>query len=71
MNVAHADRLVGIFTATDALLALAALVEDDRVPGEEDVVVEPRPRPKGSAQGPAKKPARKRPGAPKRAKSGR
>lgn len=28
--VAHAGRLVGIFTATDALLALAALLENER-----------------------------------------
>jgi len=35
--VTHGPRLMGIFTATDALLALAALVEDDRVPGEEAV----------------------------------
>jgi acetoin utilization protein AcuB len=33
--VSHGPRLMGLFTATDALLALAALVEDDRVPGEE------------------------------------
>src|SRR5689334_7282675 len=35
--VTHGPRLMGLFTATDALLALAALVEDDRVPGEEAV----------------------------------
>lgn len=35
--VTHNGRLMGIFTASDALLALAALVEDDRVPGEDDV----------------------------------
>src|SRR5689334_9135371 len=35
--VTHGPRLMGLFTATDALLALAALVEDDRVPGEETV----------------------------------
>ncbi|MFN0006972.1 MAG: CBS domain-containing protein [Planctomycetota bacterium] len=33
--VAHGGRLRGLFTTTDALLALAALVEDERVPGEE------------------------------------
>ncbi len=32
--VAHDGRLLGLFTSTDALLALAALVADDRVPGE-------------------------------------
>jgi acetoin utilization protein AcuB len=32
--VAHGGKLFGLFTTTDALLALAALVEDDRVPGE-------------------------------------
>lgn len=32
--VAHDLRLVGIFTSTDALLALAALLEDELVPGE-------------------------------------
>ena len=35
--VTHGTRLLGLFTTTDALLALAALVEDDRVPGEETV----------------------------------
>ena len=35
--VTHNDVLLGLFTKTDALLALAALVEDDRVPGEDDV----------------------------------
>ena len=32
--VTHNGRLLGLFTATDALLALAAFVEDDLVPGE-------------------------------------
>ena len=36
--VTHNDVLLGLFTTTDALLALAALVEDDRVPGEDDVL---------------------------------
>jgi acetoin utilization protein AcuB len=36
--VAHGSRLMGLFTATDALLALAALVEDDRMPDEEEVL---------------------------------
>lgn len=35
--VTHGDRLLGMFTGSDALLALAALVADDRVPGEADV----------------------------------
>jgi acetoin utilization protein AcuB len=30
--VSHGDRLMGLFSTTDALLALAALVEDDRIP---------------------------------------
>jgi len=42
--VSHGPRLMGLFTATDALLALAALVEDDRVPCEE-AITEPAPRP--------------------------
>jgi CBS domain-containing protein len=32
--VTYGDDLLGLFTGTDALLALAALVEDDEVPGE-------------------------------------
>ncbi|MFN0006300.1 MAG: CBS domain-containing protein [Planctomycetota bacterium] len=36
--VTHNEILLGLFTSTDALLALAALVEDDRVPGEDDVL---------------------------------
>ena len=36
--VTHNDVLLGLFTTTDALLALAAFVEDDRVPGEDDVL---------------------------------
>jgi acetoin utilization protein AcuB len=43
--ITHGDRLLGMFTTTDALLALAALVEDDRVPGEPDEL-RPSPRPK-------------------------
>jgi acetoin utilization protein AcuB len=34
--VSHGGRLMGLFSTTDALLALAALVEDDRAPGEEE-----------------------------------
>jgi len=43
--VSHGPQLMGLFTATDALLAIAALVEDDRVPGEEaeDEAAAPRP----------------------------
>lgn len=36
--VTHNDILLGLFTTTDALLALAAFVEDDRVPGEDDLL---------------------------------
>jgi hypothetical protein len=32
--ISHGERLMGLFSATDALLALAALVEDDRIPTE-------------------------------------
>lgn len=32
--VAHGDRLHGLFTTTDALLALAACLEDENVPGD-------------------------------------
>lgn len=39
--VTHNDLLLGLFTTTDALLALAALVEDDRVPGEDNVKPKP------------------------------
>jgi len=48
--VTHNQVLLGLFTTTDALLALAALVEDERVPGE-DVVAGPGPRkPRASAR---------------------
>jgi len=56
--VTHNDRLLGMFTATDALLALAALVEDDRVPGEDDVIVAAA-APVKARRKPATKPARK------------
>jgi len=39
--VTHGDRLLGLFTNSDALLALAALVEDDRIPGEPELLREP------------------------------
>ena len=32
--ITHGDRLLGLFTTSDALLALAALVENDRIPDE-------------------------------------
>ena len=38
--VTHNEILLGLFTTTDALLALAAFVEDDRVPSEDDVLAE-------------------------------
>jgi acetoin utilization protein AcuB len=49
--VSHGNRLMGLFSTTDALLALAALVEDDRIPNEEgpeigDVTVVPKARPR-------------------------
>jgi len=50
--VAHGGRLLGLFTATDALQALAALVEDERVPGEEIVV-------EAAAKPPARKKAKR------------
>ncbi len=49
--VAHNEKLVGLFTSTDALLAFAALLEDERVPGEE-VVQSARPAPKSKAPKP-------------------
>jgi len=49
--VTHNRRLLGIFTVTDALLALAALVEDDRVPGEDDVERALRAAPAAKAPG--------------------
>ena len=50
--VSHGPRLMGLFTATDALLALAALVEDDRVPGEE---ADPEPAPARPGLGTARR----------------
>ena len=42
--VAHDGKLVGVFTTTDALLALAALLEDERVPGHERIeAIDSRP----------------------------
>jgi acetoin utilization protein AcuB len=48
--VSHGSRLMGLFSTTDALLALAALVEDDRIPNEEgsetgDATLVPKARP--------------------------
>jgi acetoin utilization protein AcuB len=58
--VSHGDRLMGLFSATDALLALAALVEDDRIPTEaepelHEATVVPKRRSRSKA-----KPGRKR-----------
>jgi len=53
--VTHGERLMGLFSATDALLALAALVEDDRVPGEEEVLVPQRRRARKAAARPARR----------------
>ena len=61
--VTHGERLMGLFTTSDALLALAALVEDDRVPGE-DAVLEPAPRRPGVEATHRKKAVRRR--SPKR-----
>jgi CBS domain-containing protein len=55
--ITHGDRLLGMFTTTDALLALAALVEDDRVPGEPDEI-EPAARSKARRKPLAKKAAK-------------
>ena len=63
--VAHDGRLLGLFTTTDALLALAALVEDDRVPDAEEAAGELVPRAR-----PARRPA-KAGGAPRRRRSAR
>jgi len=67
--VTHNDVLLGLFTTTDALLALAAFVEDDRMPGEDDLLpvleakpAPPRAKPKAAARRTRKVPAaRKRP----------
>jgi acetoin utilization protein AcuB len=56
--VSHGPRLMGLFTATDALLALAALVEDDRVPGE-DAIAEPAAARPGRGARRSKAPARR------------
>ena len=60
--VTHNDVLLGLFTTTDALLALAAFVEDDRAPSEDDLlaVLEERPaprraKPKAAAAGRSRK----------------
>jgi acetoin utilization protein AcuB len=65
--VTHGPRLMGLFTASDALLALAALVEDDRIPGEEaeDEIVPARP---GGETARRKRPARRGKAAGRRAK---
>lgn len=51
--VTHGDRLIGLFTKTDALVALAALVENERVPDVGEDVIPAAPRRKV-----ARKPAR-------------
>lgn len=68
--VSHGNRLMGLFSATDALLALAALVEDDRIPIEEGPELEaktvvPKRRPsskrmRGRKRGAAVSPAKAR-----------
>jgi len=69
--VTHNDILLGLFTTTDALLALAAFVEDDRAPDEDDLlpVVEAEPAPRRAKAGaaPARR-VRKTPAARKRAR---
>jgi CBS domain-containing protein len=73
--VTHNDRLLGMFTTTDALLALAALVDDERVPGEDDVIEPATPRPRARSKPatksakPAAKGARKERKVASRAKS--
>lgn len=47
--VAHNDKLLGLFTTTDALLALAAVVENARVPGERSPTIAPLPQPRAPA----------------------
>jgi acetoin utilization protein AcuB len=58
--VTHDDELLGLFTSTDALLAIAALVEDEEVPGESSEVESAARAVKNSKQqrkGPRSKPA--------------
>lgn len=58
--VAHEDRLHGLFTTTDALLALAACLEDESVPGDARIPpVRPAARKKAKSTSAAKKRARK------------
>ena len=65
--VSHGPQLMGLFTATDALLAIAALVEDDRVPGEEGEEEAPSPRP-GLGTARKKRPVRRAKAAGRRTK---
>jgi acetoin utilization protein AcuB len=58
--VSHGGRLMGLFSTTDALLALAALVEDDRAPGEEEMERSEAARSSPQAPKPKRKVARKR-----------
>jgi acetoin utilization protein AcuB len=60
--VTHGERLLGLFTTSDALLALAALVEDDRVPGEDQVVELAAAPVRKVLRKPARKPAQKKRG---------
>jgi acetoin utilization protein AcuB len=52
--ITHGDRLLGMFTTTDALLALAALVEDDGV-ADEPAEMEPALRTKARRKPVAKR----------------
>ena len=57
--VAREGKLLGLFTTTDALLALAALLEDERVPGHERIgAPKPEPVKKSAGEREARKPAR-------------
>jgi len=51
--VTHGEHLLGLFTTSDALLALAALVDDEQVPGVEATVEERSERPDASRRRPA------------------
>jgi acetoin utilization protein AcuB len=59
--VSHGGRLMGLFSTTDALLALAALVEDDRAPSEEDAAERAPASPSSSSPS---DPSRTRPSRP-------
>lgn len=64
--VAHGGRLMGLFSTTDALLALAALVEDDRAPSQGEAEANdaagkppPAPRSKGKLVRKRERPSRR------------